>query len=139
MSNEKYAKTPILYIHQPTSEEIQATMQYHYRTSGKKDKQNSQIKNSEGLVKQQHTDDKVESRGVDTEKKFRDMNVEEQLLYLTKRPVFAPQVICELKTEKRLYQGVVLDYVEGLVTIQTGERRITLEKEKINQIRILGL
>lgn len=137
MSNEKYAKTPTLYIHQPTSEEIQATMQYHYRTSGKKDKQNLGIKNS--AESQQHTDDKVESRGVDTEKKFRDMNVEEQLLYLTKRPVFAPQVICELKTEKRLYQGVVLDYVEGLVTIQTGERRITLEKEKINQIRILGL
>lgn len=122
MSNERYAKGPLLYIHQPKAEKINVEMQSHYRSSKMKDREGLEV-----------------TAGKEEDKKFPDMTVAEQLNYLIQKPEYAPQVNCQFKTEDGIYQGVVTDRTENTVTIQSGRRKMEIQIEKINQIRILGL
>ena len=73
------------------------------------------------------------------QKPFQKMNLEEQLNYLTKKPAYAPRLTCEIKTEERVYRGVILEYIEGIVSLRSGKRTIEIQDETIKQIRMLSL
>lgn len=148
MDNEKYAKNPILYIHQPQSEEIHAVMQYNYRTIRERNENEADQENhesnrpiykqtSEYEVDAEYETEKKEGKHL-KEKKFHEMTLEEQLLYLTEKPVYAPQVVCEIRTDKGIDHGVISNYKDGIAYIRGGDGIIEIPKDKINQIRIIS-
>lgn len=133
MSKEKrYAKAPLLYIHQPETEKISASMQHHYRTPRKR-------KNSKDATPvYEHNVDDVEGNESE-EKSFYDMTVREQLTYLTSRPDFAPKLRCEVKADGQLYRGIMMDAEENVARMRTGRRTVELAMDQIERIRLVSL
>lgn len=148
MDKERYAKAPLLYIHQSRTDKIQANMQDYYRSSKMKSTDTGEKSSSPGRIKRtspvyKHNSDSDESGMEDTEqvknKSFQDMTVEEQLIYLTDKPSYAPQLICEIRTAERSYRGIVLNYKDGVATIRSGRRSLEIPYETIDRIRLLSL
>lgn len=148
MDKERYAKDPLLYIHQTRTEKINANMQQYYRSSKMKPESTEEKPSSPGRIKKMspvynHNSETDESESEDTEqiknKNFQEMTVEEQLVYLTDKPSYAPRIVCEIRTNQRSYRGVVLNYLDGVVTIRSGRRRLEISREEIERIRLLSL
>ena len=156
MSSERFAKAPLLYIHQVDTKKVNAKMQHHYHTSNEVRKEDTTVQGEQKVQNQQSrkvrpknfydnrpvvTDvvSGIESEEVVEEKPFQKMTLGEQLNYLTGKPAYAPRLTCEIKTEGRAYRGVILDYKEGIVTIRSGNRSIEIPQETIKQIRMLSL
>ncbi len=153
MHNDRFAKDPLLYIQQAKTEKTRANMQHQYRS--KKEKLQEKIQGS----KEEETSDHVVKRfrsesfyeALDSEeeegsadkkeegKSFKNMTIDEQLVYLTDRSPYAPKLTCEIKTEKRSYRGIVLQYQDEIAKIRSGKRNIDIPNASIKQIRILGL
>ncbi|MCF3942091.1 CotO family spore coat protein [Oceanobacillus alkalisoli] len=148
MDKERYAKAPLLYIHQARTEKINANMQEYYRSSKMKAAEKKEKPSNPGRIKRtvpiyNHNSVSDESETDDTErekdKNFQDMTVEEQLIYLADKPSYAPRLICEIRTTERSYKGIVLDYKDGAATIRSGRRSLQLPYETIERIRLLSL
>ena len=152
MSSERFAKAPLLYIHQADTKKVNAKMQHHYHTSKEARTENSTVQEEQQVRNEQTKKVRAKSfydsrpvvnerkeEKVEEEKPFQKMTLEEQLDYLTKKPDYAPRLTCEIKTEERAYRGIILDYKEGIATIRSGNRSIEIPQEAIKQIRMLSL
>ena len=148
MDKERYAKAPLLYIHQTRTEKINANMQQYYRSSKMKPADTEEkppspdrIKKSSPVYTHNSNSDEMGLEDIDQQKdkNFQEMTVEEQLIYLTDKPSYAPRLVCEIKTNERSYRGLVLDYKDGVATIRSGRRRLEIPREEIERIRMLSL
>ncbi|MBD1221813.1 hypothetical protein IC602_04270 [Virgibacillus halodenitrificans] len=183
MARKKFAKDPILYIHQPQVERPQAPMQHQY-ISPKKAKEPTSVdelaetsKNSSNSVRKKRNFFKEESKQdrnevakeeavqskeiqkdeaisekeqterretdqppVKEKTKFKDMSIEEKIQYLVNSPVHAPDLRCEVKTEKRNYRGVIKDSKDEVVIMRVGKRTNDTEIpiNDILAIRMIG-
>ncbi|MUV36502.1 hypothetical protein JNUCC1_00305 [Lentibacillus sp. JNUCC-1] len=75
------------------------------------------------------------------DKKFKDMSIDEKLVYLTNRSPHAPVLRCEIKTEDRTYRGVIMELDDNIVKVRVG-RRTSITKVQVTDIksvRLLGL
>lgn len=139
VGSEKYAKHPLLYIYQPHEEELQVEMQHQYIASKshqpKLEEEETTTDKSTTIMYKHHG----EEQGTEVkEKKFRDMTVEEQLEYLARKPDYDLQVTYEITSVDDVYVGAILQVADESVILRRGRRRITIPKEKITKIRIIG-
>lgn len=157
LRNDRFAKDPLLYIQQARTEKTRANMQHQYRS--KKEKPQEKIQGSkeeqtsDRMVKRFRAENFYEAQDSVKEKEeledtankkrdgksFKNMTIDEQLIYLTDRSPYAPKLTCEIKTEKRTYRGIVLQYQDEIAKIRSGKRNIEVPNTSIKQIRILGL
>lgn len=165
MGDNKSAKSPLLYIHQPYVRTPGASMQSHYMTpkkqrDDKKKEHNKVIKrpvNRNHFTKQVESEDteEAEEAGEQIEssedspehkdsgqerKKFREMTVEERIDYFLNPPKHAPVMRCEVKTEERKYRGTIVDSQDEKVYMRVGRRTTptTIPIDSINEIRMIG-
>ncbi|MGM8364369.1 CotO family spore coat protein [Virgibacillus sp. W0181] len=75
-----------------------------------------------------------------TKKKFSDLSLDEKINYFINRPRFAPEVKCELKTEEKVYKGVIVHREGQQVFIRVGNRKSStqLSIEDIMEINLIG-
>lgn len=148
LDKERYAKDPLLYIHQVRTEKVNANMQEYYRSSSTKSANTEEKRSSPSRIKKvspvyNHKPDTDESESQETDqiknKNFLEMTIEEQLIYLTDKPSYAPRLVCEIRTNQRSYRGEVLSYLDSIITIRSGRRRIEIPREEIERIRLLSL
>lgn len=156
MGKERYAKEPLLYIHQEKRQTPIAPMQQDYYTDHNK-KQNNISKKKIPSESQKRTrplrrtflteENEHESSQVEEldkqevqEKSFKEMDIEERVHYFVSRPSHAPQLKCEVQTNEKTFRGVITGYEEKIVFVQVGKRStsIKLELSEIISIRLLG-
>lgn len=156
MSQKKFARSPLIYIQQPSAEAPKAPMQHNYVTP-KKVKQSKKTE-SEPIKKvrsralsrrhvnntneQEHdvNEDEQEKINVKKTKKFIDMNIHERIDYFLSRSSQLPELKCEIKTEERSYRGVITDFKADEVMIRVGRRKSSspVPLHDIIDIRLLG-
>lgn len=161
---KKFAKSPLLYIHQPNISIPKAPMQSNYATP-KKTKQvepapeqkvpkaNARpLKRDDFSKKSTQTKSEVETEDILTEseatteeeelsnKKFNDMEIPEKIEYFLTKPKHIPNMKCEVKTEERSFRGTILDVEEDQVIMRVGRRSSTTKIliPSITQIRLIG-
>lgn len=161
---KNYAKTPLLYIHQPDMTSPKAQMQSNY--VGKKEKTETKPpapKKYARIVKQNNTAKKISEEVVaesfagagtpskdkqekkdkqeaESSKKFSDMTIQEKIDYFLNKPVHIPRMRCEVKTEERTYRGKIQSLEGENILMQVG-RRTSLTKIKVSaitEIRLIG-
>ncbi|MYL59407.1 hypothetical protein GLW20_18005 [Virgibacillus halodenitrificans] len=182
MVRKKFAKDPMLYIHQPQVERPQAPMQHQYISPRKTkepisadelakttknnsnpvrkkrnffteeskqdrneaakedDLQNKGIYEDEEISGKTQTEVSETDQPVKEKTKFKDMSIEEKIHYLVNSPVHAPDLRCEVKTEKRNYRGVIKDSKDEVVIMRVGKRTNDTEIpiNDILAIRMIG-
>lgn len=183
MARKKFAKDPMLYIHQPQVERPQAPMQDQYISPRKtkepvsadelaetpknnsnpvrrkrnffteesKQDKNEAVKEedvpSKEIQKDEAISEKEQNKRRETNQqpvkektKFKDMSIEEKIQYLVNSPVHAPDLRCEVKTEKRNYRGVIKDSKDEVVIMRVGKRTNDTEIpiNDILAIRMIG-
>lgn len=144
MGNDRYAKAPLLYIHQAKTDKVNAKMQHHYMGSNKT--KNTGNATDEHVLKSKPVRQRARSFYESEEEKndredtpFKEMTLKEKLDYITNRPDYAPRLTCEVRTDDRSYRGIILEYKDGKATMRTGRRRVEIPYENMKQIRLLGL
>ncbi|WP_375052286.1 CotO family spore coat protein [Virgibacillus sp. JSM 102003] len=158
MGEKKFAKSPLLYIHQPSIGTPKAPMQHQY-TSPKKapaeqvvtqETKNVQMrplrrdnfnKKSDSEIEDTNEEDDDSDESSDQErKKFKDMTLNERIDYFVNPPKHVPAMKCEVKTEERNYRGTIVDLKEENVIMRLGRRTSTTEIpfDSINDIRLIG-
>ncbi|AIF45223.1 CotO family spore coat protein [Virgibacillus sp. SK37] len=181
MARKKFAKDPMLYIHQPQVERPQAPMQHQYISPSERkesasadvpgttkinpnpvrkkrnffteefkqdmnvvakeeDVQSKVITEDEAISKKKETEIKETDQSVREKTKFKDMTIEEKINYLVNSPVHAPDLRCEVRTEKRNYRGVIKDSKDDIVLMRVGKRNSDTEIPitDILAIRMIG-
>lgn len=158
----KYANDPMLFIHQPNIQIPKAQMQASYISSKQKKKSsptvNSEeknvIKKRRGTISRQFKDDYDEDEPRDSlkhseveddkrdakqksRKQFKDMTNREKIEYFINTPEFAPKLRCEISADKS-YRGIITDFKDEEVIMQTGRRVTNIQFEQIKEIRLLG-
>ncbi|MBY7143124.1 hypothetical protein KFZ56_08645 [Virgibacillus sp. NKC19-3] len=173
MRKKKFAKDPLLYIHQPSTKTPKAPMQHNYTSPQRKrnkeveastadpqtqyvpkkslnrsfykeealyfDEMESEVETNES----EENEDDEDKEPIDeekTEKRFKDMTLDEKVAYFVDAPEYAPKLRCEVKTEKRSYRGVITDSNDDEVFIRVGKRSSStaVPMEEIISIRLLG-
>lgn len=167
MGEKRFAKSPLLYIHQRSTNEPKARMQHQYRTPRKTEgestaKQNNteekppKQSNMRPIKRKVHpkpaqkelanTEESEQEKERESEQhnnqtlKFKDMSLEEKVNYFVKTPTYVPKLRCEVKTDERTYRGIIVDYKENNVYMRIGRRTsiTTIPFDTIKQIRMLG-
>ncbi|EQB35210.1 MULTISPECIES: CotO family spore coat protein [Virgibacillus] len=153
---KKYAKNPLLFIHQPKEVDLQAPMQHMYVTpKNKKETGNEKVENFDNKGTQEavkkggrhpafdeqnevkrNNDPKEETK----QTKFKDMSIEEKVDYFVNSPSYAPKLRCEIKTEERTFRGVITGSEGNYVYIRVGNRSSStkVSLDDIKHIRLLG-
>lgn len=163
---KKYAKSPLLYIHQPGIDHPKAPMQSNYSTPKK------QAEPTEPLAKKTNTrplkrddfskkypgkkpeieqkrrpdeskaptDQNVEQPKPQSNKKFNEMAISEKIDYFISKPNHIPNMKCEVKTEEKSYRGIIVTVEEDQILMQVGRRTSTtkIAIESIKEIRLIG-
>lgn len=165
MGKKNIARDPLLYIHQPANIQPKAPMQYSYITpkkagdtvekpkseaagstqSARPIKRGTYYKDLDGM-EESETDEALDESveddqpAMDADKKFKDMTIEEKVVYFANTPSFAPKVKCEVKTEEKIYRGLITDFEENIVYMRFGNRSVKTQipLDTINSIRMLG-
>src|SRR5699024_8001837 len=123
MSEKKFAKKPLLYIHQPTVSSPEAPMKHNNMTPKTANDGNQQHrKNRSKPLKRRYFNEHEEiademsdknqeaendeSKRNESKRKFIDMNINEKIDYFLIRSVFTPELKCEFKIDDRNYRGV---------------------------------
>ncbi|GAB3069238.1 CotO family spore coat protein [Virgibacillus ainsalahensis] len=167
MGKKKFAKEPLLYIHQSTVQNPKAPMQDRYTTPKRAKGQSQEQSPDSGDTPQkkyvkktsfQHQAKSFENEEADPideveepadEKNeqsknkrvaFKDMNIEERIAYFTETSPYAPKKRCEIRTDERAYRGVITEYKDKNVFIQVGNRKSStaIPIDAIKKIRLLG-
>ncbi|MFC2949907.1 CotO family spore coat protein [Virgibacillus sediminis] len=164
MGKRRFAKEPLLYIHQPSIGRPEAKMQYDYSTPKKaqsekvasEEQGNTSIAKIRGdfleeeqkaleemgkEVEQKKEKEPVKANEDDSSennKSFREMSIPEKADYLAEDPKFTPKKKCEVKTEERRHRGIITQVKDGIVYMRTGNRSRELTMEEIKDIRIIG-
>lgn len=161
MSERRFAKKPLLYIHQSTIKTPAAPMQHNYVTPKNKkqsstsgNQQSNKIRSS--LIKRRNYDhfdetvnevkdenderDSSKLKKHQSSKKFVDMNINEKINYFLNRSIYSPELKCVIETDERNYRGVITDFQDDHVYIRVGRRVSSTEVplEQIKNIRLLG-
>lgn len=159
--SKQYAKDPLLYIQQPTRRSPKAKMQSTYTTKRKKDNQHllSKEASKKKLRKKHvlpHTQVEIDeyeypevqedNRILDEEeeevasKRFSELTIEEKVDYFIKRPRFAPEVKCEVRTAEKKYKGVIIEKEEDQVIMRVGNRKskVKILRNDITDIQLIG-
>lgn len=162
MRIDRFAKDPLLYIQQVNASKINANMQHRYVSSKRKKEEEMKVNPKEKQLEERpikrirtesvyksstEIGDKEKEKEETNEheqkerrdKPFQKMTIEEKLNYLVNRPEYAPRLTCEVKTEKRAYRGIILNYQDEIATIRSGKRKIEIPGTTIKHIRMLGL
>lgn len=167
MKNKRYAKNPLLYIHQPDVGTPAASMQSSYRASkrnsspqsethetGRKIKGRPQRRQGKPMPEIKEVEDIQSESSLDKNenpkeefindhtgsKKFKDMTLFEKVKYFADDPSHIPKMKCEIKTEERTYRGIIVDFDGETVFMRMG-RRVNTRKvlfKEIKRIRMLG-
>lgn len=164
MKNKRYAKNPLLYIHQPDVGTPTVPMQSNYRTSknltasktdnqegGRKMKRRPQRRHGGRPVHEIKEVEDTPSESVETNekvrseqprsKKFKEMSLLEKVKYFASEPTHVPKIKCEIKTTTdKSYRGIIVDFDEETVFMRMG-RRVNMREipfKDIERIRMLG-
>jgi len=157
MESKRYAKEPLLYIHQPTRQQPEARMQQDYYSPPKAAEQdvpemvpkqfrqrrvgrrNFPIEPEEDEAELGFGEEEDEERGeiaqvenansdqVVKNSHFNDLTIEQKVTYFINMPDNAPVVRCEVDTEERKYRGTIVDSKDDLVFMRVGRRASTTE------------
>ncbi|MBP1947218.1 CotO family spore coat protein [Virgibacillus litoralis] len=157
MGEKKFAKSPLLYIHQPSIGTPKAPMQHQYTTPKKasaeqvvaqetKSVQTRTLRRDNFSKKSESEEDTNEDADESDEssdqerKKFKDMTINERVDYLVNPPKHVPAMKCEVKTDERNYRGTIVDFMEDNVIMRLGRRtsKTEIPFESINDIRLIG-
>lgn len=144
---KKYAKSPLLYIHQPGISHPKAPMQSNYATPKNKKPAEPQkqkvttrpLKRDDFFTKAPIESEENESAEADLEssdnveeqetstsdKKFNDMTIQDKIDYFLSRPKHIPRMKCEVKTEERSFRGTIQDMEEDNILMRVGRRTST--------------
>ncbi|WP_106497952.1 CotO family spore coat protein [Lentibacillus sp. Marseille-P4043] len=97
---------------------------------------------------QQEEDDTEEQDGAEDPKeevenknrpKFKDMSIEEKINYFVNTPPHIPKLKCEVRTEEKAHRGIMVDQEDETILMRTGRRKISVPKNEIIEIRMLGM
>ncbi len=160
MVKRKYARNPMLYIQQPDNKSPKASMQHSYRTkkvSTSKSLEGGSVRSrsffdeereareyEESIVFEEELneddDPQVHSEDKNARKKFNDRTLEEKIKYFTDAPSYAPKKKCEVKTENKIYRGIIMDRDEEHVFIRLANRSraVKIMINEIKNIKLLG-
>jgi len=165
MGKKKFAKAPLLYIEQPTVNNPEAEMQHQYKSKRRRSKPSEKAVDTEedtvtyNSIRQPAVEETVQDKEAHTEeeteeakeeedikseskkrKNFRDMSIEEKVMYFVESSSYAPKVRCEVRTANRKYRGKIVDFKDNLVYIETGSRspNRSVSFDKITDIQIIG-
>ncbi|SDQ89157.1 Spore coat protein CotO [Virgibacillus subterraneus] len=158
MGEKKFAKSPLLYIHQPSIGTPKAPMQHQYTTPKNAPAEQVVAQETKSVQKRplrrDHFNKKSDGEAEDTNeeadesdessdqerKKFKDMTLNERVDYFVNPPKHVPAMKCEVKTEERNYRGTIVDFLEDNVIMRLGRRTSTTEIpfDSINDIRLIG-
>lgn len=163
---KKFAKSPLLYIHQPDISHPNAPMQSNYKTPRNKMetetpkaqktytrplKRNdfSKMLHSKSEQKTEETPtepeatsnkDEEQSKLQQSNKKFNEMTIQEKIDYFLSKPKHLPTMKCEVKTEERSFRGTIQGVEKDQLLMRVGRRSGTTEIaiESIKDIKLLG-
>lgn len=164
---KKYAKSPLLYIHQPGIDHPKAPMQSNYSTpkrqaeptEPKAQKTDTRpLKRDDFLKKypaakktevdqKKRPDEPKASKERDTEqpkaqsnKKFSELAIPEKIDYFVTKPNHMPNMKCEVKTEEKSYRGIIQSVEKDHVLMRVGRRTSStkIEIASITEIRLIG-
>ncbi|NBJ70913.1 MULTISPECIES: CotO family spore coat protein [Clostridia] len=150
---KKYAKKPLLFIHQPNERDLHAPMQHMYVTPKKEQRVKSTTDGGKKKAMRHpsfnknftNQEEEVEKETKESEQagekpKFKDLSIEEKVDYFIKSPSYAPKLKCEIKTEQRTYRGIITGAEENDVFIRVGNRSssIKVSLDDIKHIKLLG-
>ncbi|WP_077623034.1 CotO family spore coat protein [Sediminibacillus massiliensis] len=130
----KYSREPMMYITQPKLAAPAVTMQAHYRSFKKRTNKPDNHKEPEENVEE------TQSHPRSKQKKFKDMTIEEKVLYFVRLPKQVPKMKCEIFTEEKSYMGLITGYNDHKVVIKTARspRQVELDIKDIKEINLLG-
>ncbi|AXI08802.1 hypothetical protein CUC15_07670 [Oceanobacillus zhaokaii] len=99
-----------------------------------------ELANVDEIADQEKPNKENEQPTTNRKKQFKEMTLEEKLLYLADSPTYAPKIKCEIKTEDKSYRGIVTDFSDGTVFMQVGKRSAatSILFESITEIRLIG-
>lgn len=168
MGKKKFAKAPLLYIDQPAVNNPEAEMQHQYKSKRRKAKPPEKAIDTDeqkdtvtyNSIRQPAVEEAVQDEEAHTEeeteeakekeevikpeskkrKNFRDMSIEEKVMYFVESSSYAPKVRCEVRTADRKYRGKIVDFKDNHVYIETGSRlpNRSVSFDKITDIQIIG-
>ncbi|WP_058308118.1 CotO family spore coat protein [Gracilibacillus massiliensis] len=124
-------EVPKLYITQPELAEPSRSMQSHYQSTSK-------------YQKEQEDHDPVNNQKIDRsqleKKKFKNMTLEEKVTYFASMPFHVPKVKCELHTERKKYVGIIEDYQNSMVMVNVASKTapISIPIDHIKEINLIG-
>jgi|SRR5690625_2874149 len=162
MTKRKYAKDPMLYIQQPDNKQPRASMQHSYRTrkvttsiegggysrsrsffdeerEARQNEENLELAEEEEVFEEEE-ESTVQLKEEDNRKKFNDRTLEEKINYFANSPEYAPKKKCEIKTENKIYRGIITERDEEHVYIRVGNRAraVKITINEIKNIKLLG-
>lgn len=163
VKNKRVAKSPLLYIDQPTIATPIAPMQADYQSTNKKDTPPPIQKNEQRTIRsrprrhknRQETNvlnekDSNQSIGAeavnekvdldDSRPKFKDMSLHEKIEYFANVPAHIPKMKCEIKAKDKSYRGVILEFDGETVLLRVGKRPqpTSIPYNDIKEVRMLG-
>jgi len=166
MSKKRYAKDPLLYIHQPNVRTPMARMQSNYRTNRRIVTPHTGDKREEEKIKKARpqrrpgprypveaseeeltTDSnefvkETEQGEIKKERpKFKDMALKQKVEYFAEKPNHISKMKCEVKTYDKTYRGIITDFDGDTVFMRSG-RSVKIKSipfSQIKSIRMLGL
>lgn len=155
MTNHHYARNPLLYIKESTTETPVAPMQHNYYTpkhhnSSRDETQRKSVrrvpltrnrfsKYQPPIVEETIEEGKPEEELLE-DKKFKDMTIRQKVDYFINRSVHAPIIRSEIQTKEKKYHGVITGLENDHVLIRIGRRSTSSEIpfDDITDIRIIG-
>lgn len=153
MGNKRLAKTPLLYIQQPTISTPIAPMQHNYYTpkhnhevsnhKSTKNKRTIPLKRNRSANPQDTYEEALEEEPSEEdagESKFKDMTIKQKVYYFINRSEHAPSIRCQVKTNEKKFHGVITGFENDHVFIRVGRRSSSSEipLSDIIDIRIIG-
>ena len=99
-----------------------------------------ELANVDKIADQEKPNKENEQPTTNRKKQFKEMTLEEKVLYLADSPTYAPKIKCEIKTEDKFYRGIVTDFSDGTVFMQVGKKSAatSILFETITEIRLIG-
>lgn len=150
---KKYAKKPLLFIHQPNEGQMHVPMQHMYVTPKKEQNETSTNGGEEkkgmrhpsfnknyNSKEEYEQEEKLKQNQTEEKQKFKDMSIEEKVDYFINSPSYAPKLKCEIKTDQRTYRGVITGAEGNDVYIRVGNRSASakVSLDDIKHIKLLG-
>ncbi|MEH7336653.1 CotO family spore coat protein [Neobacillus drentensis] len=155
---KKRSQEPLLFINQPISKTpSNQNMQEVYTNRHEREQQkedNHKVETKNKVKKEAMPDDivmeaaKKESKPQQEKsqsifsrvKPFKEMNIKERIEYLLNFPKVLPPPPCVIYTSENRYQGILIEYTDNRVTIQSPDQSTnTILLEDIKNVIMIGI